>query len=108
MRAIFGRKVSDLAELKELTEQAVKSGQQGQKYIVTKEVVLEKEDFFHFANDFFNDQSWITKEDGGVNEQREVHCIRVINQDTGEKVLVNNEGYTYPRYSAIETQVVSQ
>ena len=68
-----------------------------------KEVLLESDEFHFFAEDFFNDQAWITKEDGGVNEQREIRCIRVINQDTGEKVLVNNEGYTYPRYTAIET-----
>ena len=108
MRAIFGRKVSDLAELKELTEQAIKSGQHGQSYCVIKEVLLEDDEFHFFAEDFFNDQAWITKEDGGVNEQREVRCIRVTNQDTGEKVLVNNEGYNFARYTAIETQVVSQ
>src|SRR5690554_3561191 len=102
MKALFGRKVSSLAELKEITEEATKQGQRGQSYIVTKEVELEDTDFHNFANDFFNDQPWITKEDGGVNENREVRCIRVINKDTGEKVLVNTEGYTYPRYTAIE------
>ncbi|MGQ4666832.1 hypothetical protein ACUIJN_13565 [Metabacillus halosaccharovorans] len=102
MRAIFGRKVGDLTELKELTEQATKSGQQGQSYCVIKEVLLEDDEFHSFANDFFNDQPWITKEDGGVNENREVRCIRVINQDTGEKILVNNEGYFFARYTAIE------
>ena len=71
-------------------------------------VPFEDDEFQYFTNDFFNDQAWITKEDGGVNEQREVRCIRVINQDTGEKVLVNNEGYIYPRYTAIETLVVSE
>jgi len=29
-------------------------------------------------------------------------CIRVINKDTGEKILTNPEGYDYPRYCAIE------
>lgn len=102
MKAIFGRKICNLTELKELTEQAVMNGQQGQSYFVTKEVLLEEDDFHRFANDFFNDQAWITKEDGGVNAQREVRCIRVINQDTGEKLLINNEGYFYARYVAIE------
>ena len=102
MKAIFGRKVSNLAELKEITEGALKQGQRGESYCVTKEVLLEDNDFHSFANDFFNDQPWITKEDGGVNQEREVRCIRVINVNTGEKVLVNTEGYTYPRYTAIE------
>jgi len=83
LKAIFGRKVKDLTELKEITEAAVKQRQQGQRYCVTKEVFLEDKDFHSFANDFFKDQAWITKE-------------------TDEKVLVNSEGYTYPRYTAIE------
>lgn len=102
MKALFGRKVSNLAELKEITEEATKQGQRGQSYIVTKEVELDDTDFHNFANDFFNDQPWITDEDGGVNENREVRCIRVINKVTDEKVLVNTEGYSYPRYTAIE------
>lgn len=102
MKALFGRKVSNLKELKEITEEAVRKGQQGQSYFVTKEVVLEDSDFHIFASDFFNDQPWITEEDGGVNKNKEVRCIRVINKDTGEKVLVNSEGYSYPRYTAIE------
>lgn len=101
-KALFGRKVSNLAELKEITESATKQGQQGQNYIVTKEVELEDTDFHNFTNDFFNDQPWISEDDGGVNEHREVRCIRVLNKGTDEKVLVNTEGYTYPRYTAIE------
>ena len=102
MKALFGRKVSNLAELKEITKEAIKQGQQGQTYIVTKEVELEDKDFHNFASDFFNDQPWITGEDGGVNQNRVARCIRVINNDTGETVLVNSEGYSYPRYTAIE------
>ncbi|MEQ2464740.1 DUF6329 domain-containing protein [Niallia hominis] len=103
MNALFGRKVSNLAELKEITESAIKQGQRGQTYIVTKEVELEDKDFYNFTNDLFNDQPWITREDGGVNTNREARCIRVINKETGETVLVNSEGYSYPRYTAIET-----
>ncbi|TYS69724.1 hypothetical protein FZC76_05670 [Sutcliffiella horikoshii] len=102
MKVLFGRKVSSLAELKEITEEAMKQGQRGQTYIVTKEVELEDRDFHNFASDFFNDQPWITREDGGVNTNREARCIRVINKETGETVLVNSEGYSYPRYTAIE------
>lgn len=102
MKALFGRKISNLVELKEITEEALKQGQRGQTYIVTKEVELEDNDFHNFAKNFFNDQPWITEEDGGVNSNREARCIRVINKDTGEKILVNSEGYSYPRYTAIE------
>ncbi|MFC0475713.1 DUF6329 domain-containing protein [Robertmurraya beringensis] len=102
MKALFGRKISNLVELKEITEEAMKQGQRGQTYIVTKEVELEDNDFHNFAKDFFNDQPWITEEDGGMNSNREARCIRVINKETCETVLVNSEGYSYPRYTAIE------
>ena len=102
MRALFGRKVSDLEELREITEAATEQGQQGQPYTITREVRLEDQAFRAFAADFFEDQPWITKEDGGVNEAGEIRCIRVINEVTGEKVLVNTEGYDYPRYTGLE------
>lgn len=102
MKALFGRKVSDLEELKEITMEALKRGQQGQDYSVIKEVLLVAEEFNAFAENFFKDQPWITKGDGGVNEKGEIRSIRVINKDTKERVLVNSEGYDYPRYTAIE------
>jgi len=102
MKALFGRKVSDLEELKEITNYAIKKGQQGNSYRVTKEVILDDKSFKDFSKDFFNDQPWITKVDCGVNEDYEVICIRVINKETNERVLVNSEGYDYPRYTAIE------
>jgi hypothetical protein len=102
MKALFGRKVCDLVELKELTHQAIKEGKKGRPYIITREVILKDEEFRVFAQDFFKDQPWITIEDGGINQNGEVRCIRVINIDTGEKILVNNEGYSYGRYVGLE------
>lgn len=102
MKALFGRKVSDLEELKEITAAARRRGQKGQPYNVTREVVLEDKDFRAFTEDFFEDQPWLTKNDGGMNEAGEVRCIRVVNKETGAKVLVNNEGYEWPRYTGLE------
>ena len=102
MKALFGRKISNLEELKELTERAIAAGEIGEAYTVTREVKLSGQEFDKFAGDFFEDQPWISPEDGGVNKNREIRCIRVINRETGERVLVNSEGYTYPRYTALE------
>lgn len=95
MKALFGRKVRDLDELKDLTLRAVKEGQKGQPYIIIREVSLADEYFRDFADDFLKDQFWIRSEDGGVNMDGEVRCVRVNNMDTNEKVLVNSEGYDY-------------
>jgi hypothetical protein len=102
MRALFGRKVCNLKELKQLTDQAIKEGRRGQPYTITREVILNNEDFMDFAKDFLKDQSWITAEDGGINQNGEVRCIRVVNIETGEKILLNGEGYSYGRYVGLE------
>lgn len=102
MRALFGRKVLNLKELKELTKEAKEDGLRGTAYEVTKEIELSDEEFKEFAKDFCKDQPWITKEDGGCNEKGELRCIRVKNTKTKKSILVDSEGYTYPRYTAIE------
>lgn len=84
MRALFGRKVCDLEELKGLTHQAIKDGRKGQPYIITREVILKDVDFRDFAEDFLKNQDWITPEDGGMDQEGRVRCIRVSNIDTGE------------------------
>lgn len=102
MRALFGRKIYNLEELKELIHQANKEGKKGQPYIITREVILKDVDFMDFADNFLKDQHWITPEDGGMDLEGRIKCIRVVNIETGEKVLVNTEGYDYPRYTGLE------
>ncbi|AHM57262.1 hypothetical protein EAL2_c19810 [Peptoclostridium acidaminophilum DSM 3953] len=104
MNALFGRKVRDLEELKELTKEAVQDECEGTPYEVTREVLMSDAAFREFAEDLLKDQSWIDKGDGGTNRNGEIRCIRVKNRDTGEKILVNGEGYDYPRYTALELE----
>jgi hypothetical protein len=101
-RALFGRKINNLEELKEATLSAKKKGQIGSIYQVSKEIFLEDDDFKDFSQDFFKEQAWIEKTDGGYNDKGEIRCIRVVNIETGEKLLVNSEGYSYSRYTALE------
>lgn len=65
-------------------------------------MILKDEEFRDFAQDFLKDQPWITAEDGGMDQEGKIRCIRVVNIDTGEKVLINTEGYDYPRYTGLE------
>lgn len=101
-RALFSRKVKDLKELKELTKLAKKDGARGSEYTVVKEIEMNDSEVKAFADDFSKDQDWISKEDGGVDSENGLICIRVTNIETGEKVLVDSEGYTYSRYVALE------
>lgn len=101
-RALFGRKVKDLKELKEFTKLAKKDGARGSEYIVVKEIEMNDSEFKAFVDNFLKDQDWIIKEDGGTDEEGRLVCIKVTNIETGEKVLVDSEGYSYPRYVALE------
>lgn len=55
-RALFGRKLNDIEELREATARAKQTGQRGSLYEVTKVVSLEGDDFKAFSEDFFNEQ----------------------------------------------------
>ncbi len=94
-KAIFGRKISNLQELKDLTSQALREGNKGNTYTISKEVALEDQAFKSFTSNFLLDQPWIDKEDT---------CIRVKNKKTGETVLVDPQGYEYPRYVSLENK----
>jgi len=102
MKALFGRKFYSIKELKEATEEAKEDGVIGSDYTVVREVELGDIEFQNFTSNFLEDQPWIKKSDGGINEKGELRCIRVINKDTDETILINSEGYEYPRYTAIE------
>ena len=95
MKAIFGRKIASLEELKDATARAKRDGHSGKPYEVTKEIVLSDAYFRKFADDLLEDQPWIEKTDGGHNQNGEAKCIRVSNLSTGERVLVNSEGHAY-------------
>lgn len=101
-RALFGRKLNDLEELKDATFYAKQDRKLGSLYEVIKDVPLDDDEFKEFAQDFFKEQSWIEKSDGGSNVKGELRCLQVINTETGERVLVNSEGYDYSRYTALE------
>ena len=102
MKAHFGRKIPNLEALKAATWRAKQEKHSGSAYTVTKEVELSDAEFKRFAEDILEDQPWIGKTDGGMNQAGEFRCIRVRNVQTGERILVNSEGYDYPRYTAIE------
>ena len=103
MRALFGRKIENIVELREVTERSRKSGMKEKVYTVDREVEMADEAFREFGEDFLKDQPWILKTDGGYNDMGEYRCIRVRNVGTGERLLVSSEGFEYPRYIGIET-----
>ena len=102
MKAYFFRKVEDIAELRDKTATAKRTGSQPQEYTVTEQGFLDHPAFRAFTADFFDVQPWLGERDGGSTSSGAIRCKRVVDLDTGERVLVNNEGYDYARYTAIE------
>ncbi len=102
MRALFGRKIENIVELREATERSRKIGMKGAVYTVDREVEMTDDAFREFGKDFLKDQPWVLKTDGGYSEKGEYRCIRVRNMDTGERLLVSSEGFDYPRYTGIK------
>ena len=102
MKAIFRRKLSNLEELKWETKRAIENGEAGNIYKISREIMLSNMNYNKLISNFFVDQTWIKKDDGGSTPIGEIKCIRVINKDTNEKLLINPEGYSYPRYTALE------
>ncbi len=101
MKAIFVRKASDLEVVREVTEELKSKGHQGIGYRVTREVELSDKEYEKLANDLLQDQAFIN-EDEGLNDVGEVLCIRLINKESGERILIDPQGYEYSRYTAIE------
>ena len=102
MKGMFFRKLNTLEELKALTERAERAGKGRWPYVVSKEVFLKEDVFQALVSDFFAEQDWLTKEEGGIDKDGKVRCVRVVNVDNGERFLINNEGYSYARYTSLE------
>lgn len=102
MKALFGNKVLNLKELKGLKKKANEEEIKDIAYEVTREIELSDKEYKDFIENFSKDQPWITEEDGGTNEKGEFICIRVKKAKNKKGILINSEGYTYPRYVAIE------
>ncbi len=97
-KAAFGRKLLSLEELKDFAADKPKG--QGVAYTINKEVVMTEEEYKAFAENFLLDQPWITPMDGGNDGEGHISCIRV--SCPGQpSILVNSEGYSYARYTAL-------
>ncbi|EKQ57221.1 MULTISPECIES: hypothetical protein [unclassified Clostridium] len=103
MKALFGRKVLNVKELKGLKKKSNDDEIKSIAYEISREVILSDKEYKEFTENFSKDQPWITEEDGGINEKGEFICIRVRNKANKKGILINSEGYTYPRYIAIES-----
>ena len=64
---------------------------------------LSREEFHHFKNNLLDDYDFISENSDlmHVDKTGTTHCILVIGDDYDEGILVNSEGSSYARYSAL-------
>ena len=104
MQAWFGRKLIDKQELLELTEEAKRTKYPKRAYVIDREVELDEAAFAAFERDFLDDQSWLSSDDGGVDSEGRIRCVRVSCKTRTERYLVDGQGYDYPRYIALDLE----
>ena len=101
MKAIIVRKVANIkdwhdavAEYKEMPQAEVK---------VEKTIHLTAAEFDKIANDLFEDCKWVqeNKDLMRIDEDGVWHMIALQCKDRNYKILINSEGFSYPRYTAI-------
>lgn len=70
---------------------------------IAKVVELSREDFHNFKNNLLNDYDFISENSDlmCVDKSGTTHCILVLGDDYDEGILVNSEGSSYARYSAL-------
>ncbi|MBR2434025.1 MAG: hypothetical protein IKB22_00995 [Lentisphaeria bacterium] len=70
---------------------------------IEKVVELTREEFHHFKNNLLDDYDFISENSDlmCVDKMGTIHCILVLGDDYDEGILVNSEGSSYARYSAL-------
>lgn len=70
--------------------------------VVEKVVVLSHNDFVKFRDDLNSDRAFIAEnlDDMRIDKDGRWHCLLVIGAGETDGILVQSEGFTYPRYAA--------
>ena len=70
--------------------------------VIEKVIRLDSGDFQHFQNNLCSDYDFIKENNhiGGGDGQGSTRCLLVLDRAGGDGILVNTEGYDYPRYTA--------
>lgn len=86
-KAIFERKISSFA-----TRECVINGIE----------VMNENEFEEFSNNLLGDQTFVSdrKEEMYIDSRGRIHGLLALNKDNGDGILIDSQGYDYPRYVA--------
>ena len=104
LRAQFGRKVANLQDLLDQTDYEGR----GERFVISETIKLDASEWNKLANDFFDDYDWMEGKGGIVKESciPARHCLLVYTDDCRHALLIDPQGYSYARYTAVIAKAV--
>ncbi len=95
MKTIFVRKPNRVADLKGLKTKEL-------KITIEKVVVLSGPEYQEFSQHLLRDRDFIADNRQLMRQDRQgvLHCLAIKAEDREDAILVESEGYEYPRYAA--------
>jgi len=84
-------------------KEAARLGGKPEPYVVEKQVELEKIDYEAFSNDLLSDYDFIEENLPLMRKDKSgtYHCLLIKAKGGTDGILVESEGFSYPRYTAI-------
>ena len=98
-RALFARKAVDIDEIKNITG----LDRDKKYYVIEKTIELDEKEFDEFADDLLEDRDFIKDNIDFmfVDSNSVWHCLLVKAKGRDEGLLIEAEGYSYSRYTAL-------
>lgn len=64
--------------------------------------LMDEKEFEEFSNNLLDDRTFITdrKEEMYIDSAGQIHGLLALNKDSGDGILIDSQGYDYPRYVA--------
>lgn len=97
-KAVFIRKANNLKDLKEQTKEYK---MELSPFVICERVELTANEFEDFCNDFISKREFIIENLTKMGYDKMFYCILVFSKGSKEGILVESEGYSYPRYTAV-------
>lgn len=99
--AFFFKNVNNLEELKKRTNIKEKSSTNLQNYVIINTVVLSKKDYILLCRNFKINYSFLFKFSSKMKITDDIWNCILVTSDNNTGVLVMNNGYSYPAFTAI-------
>lgn len=64
--------------------------------------IMDENEFEEFSNNLLNDRTFIAdrKDEMYIDSAGQKHGLLALNKDSGDGILIDSQGYDYPRYTA--------